>query len=105
MRIDDLNRAPLTQSAEKADAAGQKRALEANSAAARGTDQADVSQLAQALAPRDPKRIEQLKLAGGIREVRCFRGSRSQGYYRLTPSRISATNCPGVRARLTVRRE
>jgi anti-sigma28 factor (negative regulator of flagellin synthesis) len=63
MRIDDLNRAPLTQSAEKADAAGQKRALEANSAAARGTDQADVSQLAQALAPRDPNRIEQLKLA------------------------------------------
>jgi anti-sigma28 factor (negative regulator of flagellin synthesis) len=63
MRIDDLNRAPLTQSAEKADAAGQKRALEANSAAARGTDQADVSQLAQALAPRDPNRIEHLKLA------------------------------------------
>jgi anti-sigma28 factor (negative regulator of flagellin synthesis) len=63
MRIDDLNRAPLTQSAEKADAAGQKRALEANSAAARGTDQADVSQLAQALAPRDPNRIEQLRLA------------------------------------------
>lgn len=63
MRIDDLNRAPLTQSAEKAEAAGQKRALEADSAAARGTDQADVSQLARALAPRDPNRIEQLKLA------------------------------------------
>jgi anti-sigma28 factor (negative regulator of flagellin synthesis) len=62
MRIDDLNRAPLTQSAEKADAAGQKRSLERDSAAARGTDQADVSQLAQALATRDPKRIEQLKL-------------------------------------------
>ena len=62
MRIDDLNRAPLTQSAEKADTAGQKRAPEPNSAAAHGTDQVDVSQLAQALATRDPKRIEQLKL-------------------------------------------
>lgn len=63
MRIDDLNRTPLTQSAEKSDAAGQKRTLEPDSAAARGTDQADVSQLAQALAAPDPKRIEQLKLA------------------------------------------
>jgi anti-sigma28 factor (negative regulator of flagellin synthesis) len=62
MQIDDRNRTPLTQSAEKADTAGQKRALERDSAAARGTDQADVSQLAQALATRDPKRIEQLKL-------------------------------------------
>jgi flagellar biosynthesis anti-sigma factor FlgM len=62
MRIDDLNRPPLTQNAEKADTAGQKRAPEPNSAAVRGTDQADVSQLAQALATRDPKRIEQLKL-------------------------------------------
>ena len=62
MRIDDLNRTPLTQGAEKADAAGQKRSHERDSAAARGTDQADVSQLAQALATRDPKRIEQLKL-------------------------------------------
>jgi len=62
MRIDDLNRTPLTQSAEKADTAGQKRALERDSAAARGTDQAEVSQLAQALATRNAKRIEQLKL-------------------------------------------
>jgi len=62
MRIDDLNRAPLTQSAEKSDAAGQKRAPEPDSAAARGSDKADVSQLAQALATRDPGRIEQLKL-------------------------------------------
>jgi len=62
MRIDDLNRTPLTQSAEKGDPAVQKRALDPDSAAARGTDQADVSQLARALATRDPKRIEQLKL-------------------------------------------
>ena len=63
MRIDDLNRTPLTQSAEKADAASQKGALEPDSAAARGADQADVSQLAKALSTPDPKRIEQLKLA------------------------------------------
>lgn len=62
MRIDDLNRTPLTPSAEKADAASQKRALEPDSAATRGADKADVSQLAQALATRDPDRIEQLKL-------------------------------------------
>ena len=62
MLIDDLNRTPLTPSADKADTAGQKRALEPDNAPARGTDQADVSQLAQALATRDPKRIEQLKL-------------------------------------------
>jgi flagellar biosynthesis anti-sigma factor FlgM len=62
MRIDDLNRTPLTQSAEKPDPPGQKRSLERDSAAARSTDQADVSQLARALATGDPKRIEQLKL-------------------------------------------
>jgi len=62
MRIDDLNRAPLTQSAEKTDAAGQKRPHDQDTAAARGTDQADVSQLAQALGTRDPQRIEQLRL-------------------------------------------
>ena len=62
MRIDDLNRTPLAQSAEKADPAGQKRAPGPDSGAARSTDQADVSQLARALATGDPKRIEQLKL-------------------------------------------
>jgi len=63
MRIDDLNRTPLTQSAEKSDAAGQKRTLEPDSDAACGTDQADVSQLAQALSTSDPQRLEQLRLA------------------------------------------
>lgn len=62
MRIDDLNRTPLSQSAEKTDPAGQERAPGSDSAAARNTDQADVSQLAQALATQDPKRIEQLRL-------------------------------------------
>ena len=62
MRIDDLNRTPLTQSAEKPDPSGQKRSRARDSAAAPSTDQADVSQLAWALATGDPKRIEQLKL-------------------------------------------
>jgi anti-sigma28 factor (negative regulator of flagellin synthesis) len=53
MRIDDLNRTPLTHSAEKPD---QKNSIE------EGTDQADVSQLAKALAPRYPARLEQLRL-------------------------------------------
>ena len=43
MRIDDLNRTPLTQGTEK-------------------TDQAEVSQLAQALSTSDPARLEQLRL-------------------------------------------
>jgi anti-sigma28 factor (negative regulator of flagellin synthesis) len=62
MLIDDLNRTPLSPSAEKTDAASQKRELEPDNAAARGADKADVSQFAQALATRDPKRIEQLRI-------------------------------------------
>jgi anti-sigma28 factor (negative regulator of flagellin synthesis) len=62
MRIDDLNRSPLTQGPEKTDQAEQKRAIEKDRAAARGTDQAEVSDLAQALSLRDPQRIEQLRL-------------------------------------------
>ncbi len=61
MRIDDLNRTPLTQGTEKTDQAAEKRALEKNGIAG-GADQAEVSQLAKALAPRDPARLEQLKL-------------------------------------------
>lgn len=62
MRIDDLNRPPLTQGAEKTDQAAEKRALERNNSVADGADQADVSQLAQALVARDPARLEQLRL-------------------------------------------
>lgn len=62
MRIDDLNRTPLTQGAEKTDSAAQKRALEQKNAASGGVDQAEVSQLAQGLAPKDPQRLEQLRL-------------------------------------------
>jgi hypothetical protein len=54
MRIDDLNRTPITQGAEKTDQAAEKRALEKNSTVADGTDQAEVSQLAQALKTGDP---------------------------------------------------
>jgi anti-sigma28 factor (negative regulator of flagellin synthesis) len=61
MRIDDLSRIPLTQSAEKADQAAEKRALDKGTIAS-GADHAEISQLAKALAPRDPQRLEQLRL-------------------------------------------
>jgi len=61
MRIDDLNRTPLTQGTEKTDQAAEKRALKQNSVTD-GTDQAEVSQLAQALSTSDPARLEQLRL-------------------------------------------
>jgi anti-sigma28 factor (negative regulator of flagellin synthesis) len=61
MRIDDLNRTPLTQGAEKTDQAAGERALEKNNVTD-STDQADVSQLAQALSTSDPGRLEQLRL-------------------------------------------
>jgi anti-sigma28 factor (negative regulator of flagellin synthesis) len=61
MRIDDLNRTPLAPGAEQTDPAAQKRAA-AREGTAAGTDQAEVSQLAQALAARDPQRLEQLRL-------------------------------------------
>jgi anti-sigma28 factor (negative regulator of flagellin synthesis) len=63
MRIDDLNRAPVTQATEKTDQATQKRGLEQDSTTAAGADQADVSQLAHALTASDPQRPEQLQLA------------------------------------------
>jgi len=62
MRIDDVNRASVTQSAEKTDQAAQKRELEKDSTSAGGADQANVSQLAQALNSSDPQRLEQLRL-------------------------------------------
>ena len=63
MRIDDLNRTPLTQEAGKTEQAAEKRALEKDPKAARGSDQAEVSQMAQALSASDPQRLEQLRLA------------------------------------------
>jgi len=63
MRIDDLNRTPLAQGAEKPDPADPKRSLEKNPGATGGADQANVSELAHALAAPDPQRIEQLRLA------------------------------------------
>ena len=62
MRIDDLNRTPLTQNAEKIDQATQQRQSAAEKDAVRGSDQADVSPLALALSTQDPSRIEQLRL-------------------------------------------
>lgn len=63
MRIDDLNRTPLAQGAEKTDQAADSRALEKNNdSIAGGADEASVSQLAQSLLSRDPSRIEQLRL-------------------------------------------
>lgn len=62
MRIDDLNRPPLTQEAGKTEQAADQRALEKNAKTSPSTDHADVSQLAQALSKTDPKRIEQLRL-------------------------------------------
>ena len=61
MRIDDLNRTPLTQGTEKTDQAAEKRALEKNSIND-STDQADVSQLARSLSSSDPARLEQLRM-------------------------------------------
>ena len=62
MRIDDLNRSPLTHGPEKAGQDEQKRALEQDRTPAAGADQAEVSQLARSLAGSDPRRIEQLRL-------------------------------------------
>ena len=68
MRIDDLNRTPITQGAEKTDQAAEKRALEKNTVAD-GTDQAEVSQLAQALTTGDPAHRRAASPAGAIRHL------------------------------------
>jgi flagellar biosynthesis anti-sigma factor FlgM len=62
MRIDDLNRTPLTQGTEKADPNAQKRAVGKDHASPGAPDRAEVSELAQSLAAHDPDRIEQLRL-------------------------------------------
>ena len=60
MRIDDLNRTPVTQGAEKPGQKVEQRPTEKD--AVSGSDQAEVSHLAQSLAVSDPGRIEQLRL-------------------------------------------
>ncbi len=62
MRIDDLQRPSATQGTEQTDPAAAKRAS-GRASTAGGVDTAEVSQLAQNLAPQDPQRIDQLRLA------------------------------------------
>jgi anti-sigma28 factor (negative regulator of flagellin synthesis) len=61
MRIDDLNRTPVTQSAEKTDQIAQQ-APGAPGKEAAASDQAEVSPLARALSTQDPSRVDQLRL-------------------------------------------
>lgn len=60
MRIDDLNRTPVSQGAETAAQTAQQSPPEKERLAR--SDQAEVSPAAQALASPDPGRIEQLRL-------------------------------------------
>jgi anti-sigma28 factor (negative regulator of flagellin synthesis) len=63
MRIDDLNRSPVTQSPEKTDpSAVQQRPGSLGKDSLAASDHADVSSLALALAAQNPSRIEQLRL-------------------------------------------
>ncbi|HTC90988.1 MAG TPA: flagellar biosynthesis anti-sigma factor FlgM [Bryobacteraceae bacterium] len=59
MRIDDLNRTPVTQVTEKPGQTAQKDTVEKN--AVGGADQAEVSHLAQSLSAPEPGRIEELR--------------------------------------------
>ncbi len=60
MRIDDLNRTPLTQGTEKSGRTAQQRAPEKDGVT--GSDQAAVSNLAQSLAAPHSGRIDELRL-------------------------------------------
>jgi anti-sigma28 factor (negative regulator of flagellin synthesis) len=60
MRIDDLNRTPVTQGTEKSGQTSEQRPPEND--AVTGSDRAEVSHLAQSLAAADPGRIDQLQL-------------------------------------------
>ena len=65
MRIDDLNRSNVTQGTEQAGQTAQQRSLGKDpleKGGVAGSDQAEVSHLAQSLAAPDPGRIEQLRL-------------------------------------------
>jgi flagellar biosynthesis anti-sigma factor FlgM len=60
MRIDAVNRTPVAQGAEKSRPADPQTPIEKGAAA--GSDQAEISQLAQSLATPDTNRVEQLRL-------------------------------------------
>jgi flagellar biosynthesis anti-sigma factor FlgM len=60
MRIDDLNRIPITPGTDKSGQTAQQRNKEREIAG--GSDQAEVSHLARALATPDSGRVEQLRL-------------------------------------------
>jgi flagellar biosynthesis anti-sigma factor FlgM len=60
MRIDTVNRTPVEQGAEKSGPAAPQTPHEKGAAA--GSDQAEISQLAQSLATPDRNRVEQLRL-------------------------------------------
>ena len=65
MRIDDLNRASVTTGAEQSGSVGTERTAGKDSPhkdAVAGSDQADVSQLAQSLTGSGSGRVEQLRL-------------------------------------------
>jgi len=66
MRIDDLNlnRTPATQTqgTEKSDQAAGKGGAQDTNGIASGADQAEVSQLAQALSTHSLDRVEQLRM-------------------------------------------
>jgi flagellar biosynthesis anti-sigma factor FlgM len=62
MRIDDLNRTPLTQGAQQTEQASEQRPSEKTGRSTASADQAEVSSLAQALSSGDPQRLEQLRL-------------------------------------------
>ena len=62
MRIDDLNRTPLTQGAQQTEQASEQRPSEKTGLSTASADQAEVSSLAQALSSRDAPRLDQLRL-------------------------------------------
>jgi flagellar biosynthesis anti-sigma factor FlgM len=65
MRIDDLNRASVTQSTEQSAQIAQQPTAEKaplGKESVAGSDQAEVSQLAQSLTAPDSGRIDQLRL-------------------------------------------
>ena len=62
MRIDDLNRTPVTAGTDKTDATTGARNGAKDGATPTSADQADVSTLARALASGDAQRLEQLRL-------------------------------------------
>lgn len=60
MRIDDLNRTPVTPVTEKPGQTAQQDPVEKNAVAA--SDQAEVSHMAQSLSAPEPGRVEELRL-------------------------------------------